>query len=111
MLLRRVSGVCSLHIFDAATENAWLIVAAVVAAALRHVKDLPLCACAQCAVLRLLQYLRSVTVVSCEHLANRYLQDRSGSARRNRFFLRLLFRVELGSSNWNDVGVFEHARS
>jgi hypothetical protein len=69
------------------------------------------CVRSMCGVLRLLQYLHSVTVVSCEHVANRYLQDRSSSARRNRFFLRFLFRVELCGSNGNDVGVFEHARS
>jgi hypothetical protein len=33
-------------------------------------KDLPSCASAQCAVLRLLQYLRFLTAGSCEHLAN-----------------------------------------
>src|SRR5260370_40875943 len=68
------------------TLSAWVGLTALVAAALRHVKDLPSCACAKCAVLRLLQYLRLVTVVSCEHLANRYLQDRSGPARKNSFF-------------------------
>ena len=85
-------------------------VAAVVAAALGHVNDLPSRACAQSLWL-FLQYLGFVTVGGFEHLANRYLQDRSNSARRNRFSLRLLYRVELSGSNGNDFGAFEHARS
>src|SRR5712671_6408025 len=58
-------------------ENAWLGVAAVVRAAPGHVKDLPSCASAQCAVLRFLQYLRFVTAGSCEHLANCQACDHS----------------------------------
>jgi hypothetical protein len=96
MFLRSASAVCLFAYFCCCNGKCVaLCVAAVVAAALRHVKDLPLCACAQGAVLRFLRYMRSVTVVSCEHLANRYLQDRSGRARRNGFFPRLLFGVEL----------------
>jgi hypothetical protein len=49
------------------------------------------------------------TVGSCEHLANRAARDSSRSDGRNCVLLRLLFRVELCSSNGNDVGVFDHA--
>ena len=96
----------------AAAGDAGLCVAAVVAAALGHVKDFSSSACAACGTLRLLlQYLGFPTVGSCEHLANRAARDSSRSDGRNCFLLRLLFRVELCSSNGNDVGVFEHARS
>jgi hypothetical protein len=59
----------------------------------------------------LLQYWRLVIGGRGKHLANGCVQDRCSSARRNRFLLRLLFRVELCGSNWNNVGVLEHARS
>ena len=87
-----------LHISAAATGNAGLCLAAVVRAALDHVKNLT-------------SRLRAMNVRSCEHVANRAARDSSRSDGRNRFLLRLLFRVELCSSNGNDVGVFEHARS
>ena len=100
-----------LHISAAATGNAWLGVAAVVTAAPGHVKDLPSCASAQCAVLRFLQYLRFVTAGSCEHLANCHAGDHSGWNRTNRFCSRRLFGLALCGSDRNDFGAFEHARS
>jgi hypothetical protein len=77
-----------------------------------HVQDLRSCAYAPLARLQfLLHYLALVTVGCSEHVANGYVRDRCGSFRRNRLFLRLLFRVELCGSDRNDFGVFEHARS
>ena len=100
-----------LHISAAATGNAWLVVAAVVTAAIGHVKDLPWCASAQCAVLRFLQYLRFVTAGSCEHLANCQARDHASWDRMNRFLSQWLFNLALCGSDRNDFGVFEHARS
>ena len=100
-----------LHISAVATGNAWLVVAAVVTAAPGHVKDLPSCAAAPCAVLRLLQCLRFVTAGSCEHLANCQACDHSSWNRMNRFCSQLLFGLALCGSDRNDFGVFEHARS
>ena len=103
---------CSLAYFCAATGNAGLCVAAVVAAALGHVKDLPSYWGAEFGSLQLLlPQSHGVTVVSGEHLGDGHAGHRTRSAQRNRFFLRLLFRVELCGSNGNDVGVFEYARS
>ena len=70
MVLRRNHVCVRLHISAAATGNAGLCVAAVVAAALGHVNDLPSRACAQSLWL-FLQYLGFVTVGGFEHLANR----------------------------------------
>jgi hypothetical protein len=100
----------ALHISAAATRNACLSVAAVVAAALGNVNDLRSCLYAPFARLQLLHYLRWVTVRRGEHLANR-VRDGCSWVPRNQFFLRLLFRVELCGSDGNDFGVLEHARS
>ena len=70
------STVCCLHISDAATGNAWLCVAAVVAAALGHKKDLSSSLCAPCGILRLmLDPSRAAAVVSCGHLSNGHARD------------------------------------
>jgi hypothetical protein len=108
-----VNQLCvGLHISAAATGTAGLGVAAVVAAALGHVTDLRSCLYAPLARLQfLLQYLGLVTVGRSEHLANRCVRDRCSSVRRNRFFLGLMFGVELCGSDGNEFGVFEHARS
>jgi hypothetical protein len=92
--------------------NAWLVVAAVVTAALGHAKDLASRSCARLGRSRLLlQYLRFVTAGSCEHLANCHARERSGSDWNNSSIRELLIGVELCGSNGNDFGVFEHARS
>src|SRR4051794_36969532 len=75
--VRSASAACSFAYFCCCNENAWLGVAAVVTAAPGHVKDLPSCAAAACAVLRLLEYLRFLTAGSCEHLANCHAGDHS----------------------------------
>ena len=78
MLLSSASAGCSLHILDSATGNAWLVFAAVVTAALGHVKDLRSPSCAPFGSLGLLlQYLRFVATGSCEHLANCHARDHS----------------------------------
>jgi hypothetical protein len=108
-----VNQLCvSLHISAAATGTAGLMCCSCRRSCASHVQDLRSCAYAPFARLQfLLHYLRLVTVGRSEHVANGYVRDRCSSVRRNRLFLRLLFRVELCGSDRNDFGVFEHARS
>jgi hypothetical protein len=92
--------------------NARLAGAAVVTAAVGHVKDL---ASGSYAPLRrsrlLLWYSRFVTAGSCEHLPNCQARERSGSDWNNRSIRELPIGIPLCGSDWNDFGLFEHARS
>jgi hypothetical protein len=94
----------------AATENAGLCVAAVVRTALGHVNDVASRSCGACGAFAAFPP-GFLAVRGCEHRPNGHARDGSRSDRRNRFSLRLLFRVELCGGNGNDIGVFEHARS
>ena len=85
--MRDESSVCALHISDAATGNAWLCVAAVVAAAPGHEKDLPSTSRAPFGTLQLLiEHAHAASVGSCEHLSNGYARDGSRSDGRSSLF-------------------------
>ena len=110
--VRSESAVCSFAYFCCCNGKCVLFFAAVVTAALGHVKDSRSPSCAAFGSLRLLlQYLRFVAAGSCEHLANCQACDHSSWNRRNRFCSQLLFGLALCGSDRNDFGVFEHARS
>ena len=110
--VRSESAVCSFAYFCCCNGKCVLFFAAVVTAALGHVKDSRSRSCAPFGRSRpLLQCLRLVTAGSCEHLANCHAGDYCSWDRRNRFCSRRLFGLALCGSDRNDFGVFEHARS
>src|SRR5690242_17733060 len=85
----------------AATGNAGLFcVAAVVRSALGHVNDVASRSCGACGAFAAFPP-GFLAVGGCEHLRHRAARDSSGSDRRNRLLLRLLFRVELCGSEYS----------
>src|SRR5437868_742565 len=85
ILLRSESAVCSFAYFCCCDGKCVASSCSCRQGCAGACKDLLWCAFAQCAVVRLLQYLRFVTAGSCEHLANCHACDHCSWNRMNRF--------------------------